>query len=684
MLLHRLMAHGFSRYHDIDRDMKGADIFHMKKIFKIFVLSLLALIFCAVAASCGASDSADTNGTPAENGSADVSNPAETTPPGNVIITETTSDDANAEIPALSVGYLTGEAYNNGSFAEEAIRKTADFSNREDLYMVVDLKIRTLGDNSGNQSVRITARSSDASVLYMMVQDAPTGKIEAFGNREGYHLFYSISAVGGEEKSVRMILKLVPHNNQGNADVSISISGTDGMSVRGKTGASTTFVLPLSFTFTLENDEYIVSDFGDADDTAITIPSTHMGKPVTGIGDSAFEGCGKLTSVVIPDSVTSIGFSAFKGCNALTSITLPFAGNTASGTSNTHFGYIFGASTSADHGAYVPSSLKTVVLTSASSIDALAFEGCTGLTSVVIPDSVTSIGSSAFKDCNGLTSITLPFVGNTADGTTNTHFGYIFGASASADHANLVPPSLKTVVLTSASSIGDYAFNVCKNLTSIVLPDTLTSIGLRAFLECNSLTEISVHESNAFYCSENGILFSKDQTNLVCYPIGKAEKTYTIPDGVTVIGSEAFAYCKNLTDIVIPDSVTSIGSCAFFKCNGLTNITIPNSVTDIGGSAFERCSALKSVTLGSGVTGIGSYAFCECISLTSVTIGGGVTTIGIGVFYDCRKLTSIRFDDAIAKWKSISFDIDWDRSTGNYIVTCSDGTITKYGVITYL
>ena len=199
------------------------------------------------------------------------------------------------------------------------------------------------------------------------------------------------------------------------------------------------------------------------------------------------------------------------------------------------------------------------------------------------------------------------------------------------------------VIPDSVTSIGERAFSGCSGLTSITIPDSMTSIGASVFFNCSGLTSIAIPDS---VTSIGGSAFQG------CSGL----TSITIPDGVTYIGNRAFWGCSGLTSITIPDSVTSIGEYTFAFCSGLTSITILDGVTSIGLGAFQDCSALTSINIPDSVTSIGAQAFLDCSSLTSINIPDSVTSIGNMAFSNCSGLTSIAIPDSVTSIGDWAFE----------------------------
>ena len=392
----------------------------------------------------------------------------------------------------------------------------------------------------------------------------------------------------------------------------------------------------------------VTSIGGRAFDDCSGLTSIEIPNGVTSIGDRAFSYCRGLTSIEIPNGVTSIGDGAFDSCSNLTAINVD--------ENNKIYCSIDGILYSKDKTTLIIYALAKqgsfTVPDYVLIISDGAFENCRGLTAVEIPDSVTYVGDSAFSGCRELTSVVIPnsieYLGVTAFlGCGNLIYNEKNGLKYLGNEANpylylagVVSQKITTAEIDDGCKfIGYFAFYGCSSLTSIEIPNGVTSIGDYAF-GCSGLTSIEIPNgvtsigSESFYCCEN----------LTSIVIGK---------GVTSIGDSAFSGCSSLTSIEISNGVTSIGDWAFYDCSGLTSIEIPNSVTSIGDHAFFYCSGLTSIEIPNGVTSIGDHAFSYCRGLTSIEIPNGVTSIGDHAF-DYTALNAVYYRGTKSDWLNIN------------------------------
>jgi hypothetical protein len=365
---------------------------------------------------------------------------------------------------------------------------------------------------------------------------------------------------------------------------------------------------------------------------------------ITCIEEAAFADCTGLTSLKIPDKVTEIRWYAFAGCKGLKTITIP---NTV-----THFG-------------------------------GFAFRDCVSLTSIAIPLGLRTLWTDAFYSCTGLKE----FIVSENDTKFTTVEGVLFNKDKSEIIAYPNAKSSTYIIPNNVDSIGEDAFAYCSNLTSVAIPTSVKEIGANAFVYCTNLTSVTIPNglkklgSEAFACctgltsivipasvidmeddnpfcgctslkkivvsddnpnykAVDGVLFSKDGTQIIAYPDAKSSE-YIIPDGVEIIAYAAFAGCKTLTSVTIPNSVKTISELSFCYSPSLSSVNMGNSITTIELGAFWNCTALKSIDIPNSVSIIYSMAFTDCKSLTSVFLGNSIKYICDCAFLGCSALKDL-------------------------------------------
>ncbi len=344
---------------------------------------------------------------------------------------------------------------------------------------------------------------------------------------------------------------------------------------------------------------------------------------------------GVMNNNVWTDGIERIGDSAFSGCTGLTSIAIPDS--------------VLYIDRYAFYGCTGLTSID--IPDGVTQISYFSFAFCKGLTSFDIPNSVTRIEASAFNGCTGLTSIILPDSVITLD---NGAFANCTGLTSITLSKKLTSinyevfqncSSLISVIIPDAVTLIEReAFSGCTSLAEITIPDNVTEIGMGAFYKCSGLKNVTIGQgitsiSNGgreYYHVSSGVF--EGCTGLT---------SITIPENVTSIGSDAFAGCTGLTNIVLSDGVTSIGDYAFRGCTGLVDVTIPNSVTNIGRSAFAYCESLTSVVLSNNLTSIGDEWFYDCYALNNIIIPESINSIGVHAFMNCRSLTNITIPDSV-------------------------------------
>ena len=318
------------------------------------------------------------------------------------------------------------------------------------------------------------------------------------------------------------------------------------------------------------------------------------------IGERMFTSRG-LQTILLPKSVTSIDDYAFSSCHSLNKVVI------------------------------YENSVKTIGMA--------AFEYCSSLADIILPEGVTTIARSAFWGCSSLSRIDLP------EGVTTIGHSAFYGCE-----------KLSSVKLpNSLTTIEGFAFSGCNGLT-ITIPDNVESMSMLTFSDCTGLDITipgrfltKIENPIGSNCKDVRVTIAEGTTVIEEYAFQKLPGivSVTIPESVTSIGHAAFWQCSGLTDIVIPSSVTEIGDDAFSKCTNLTNVTLPDGLTFIGEGVFVKCSALKSIVLPEGMTLIKKWTFKFCSSLVDVTIPGTMTTLEFHAFKNCTSLRSVTIPNSV-------------------------------------
>lgn len=401
-------------------------------------------------------------------------------------------------------------------------------------------------------------------------------------------------------------------------------------------------------------------------DSKLTVPSSIGGKKVTVLGSGLFNKNEKLESVTVPDTVTDIQGSVFSNCSNLKAVSLPAGVKTLGSAEH---GYVFlgckklesitlpSALTRIEDGLLMQcQSLKSVnIPAGVKYIGSSAFAECTQIKSITIPANVSEIGTGAFLGCTSLESISV--------NGANKSFSSLDGVLYNKDKTKLIClPCAKTslTVPPSVYEIDDYAFAHNRSLTTIILPSSVSIIGEGVFTGCTNLRSILVNGANKSFCSQGGLLFTKDLTQLVCCP-ASSTGSFTLPQSLRTIHKYALSGCRSIKALTLPEKVSLIGANAF-ENSSLTGIYIGGNNTVIEPQAFANCANLSAVTLSKGVRTVSDSAFINCPKLKSVFVPSSVNKIG-SLAFGCKSSANSFF-----------------RSPENFVLYCegADSAAVRY------
>lgn len=323
-------------------------------------------------------------------------------------------------------------------------------------------------------------------------------------------------------------------------------------------------------------DGQIVGYNGSA--TNITIPNKIQDVTINSIASNAFKNNSSILKLTISEGITVIGENAFENCTGLNKVILS-------------------------------NGIKT--------INNMAFKGCINIKKISIPKSTSLIGKMVFENCKTLNKIQV----DSENGQYLSNDGVLLSKDGSIlikypenkDNAEYsIPDGVKIIdenafsnlrkvtkinIKDGVTEINRDTFSNSNLLASVNISNTVTSIQLGAFDNCTNLTDINVSEGNASYSSEKGILFNKDKTKIIKYPMAKVEQSYDIQSSVNSIEENAFENCKNLSSVNISENVTRIDKGAFESCKSLEKVKMPKNISYVGNDAFANCSKLTDVSI---------------------------------------------------------------------------------------
>ena len=396
------------------------------------------------------------------------------------------------------------------------------------------------------------------------------------------------------------------------------------------------------FNYTTNNSKITITQY-IGPGGAVTIPDTINGFPVTAIGQDAFFQSQGLTSVILSTNVTTLADNAFFQCFTLASVTIPAS------VTNIGQGPFFDCQSLTVISVSPSNSFYTNVnqlLFNKAQNNLIQFPGGIG-GSYTLPAAVMNVGEA--------------FVGNTLTNisvnTTNTIYSSVNGVLFNKNQSQLISYPGRApggvagtyTIPASVTTIVSAAFEYATSVTNVIIGTGVTSIGYVAFYDCASLTMISVNAANSFYSSTNGVLFDKNKTQFIQFPVAVGG-SYTIPGTVTNIEDGAFGDDVALAQVVIPNSVTNIGIQAFYGCENLASVTIGNHVRSIGQAAFFLCTNLSSLVFPASVTRIDAQAFSNCGNLSSVCFEGTQPIDGGNIFFFDNALSTILYVNGATGW----------------------------------